>query len=289
MSLRQTSGVLLALALTFACAACGNDEQPADTGAKDVVFTGDGAGPGEGCTFTSDCKEGLICAGDKCLIPGTDAGTPVDTGGGGKSDAGIDLDNYTNNWARGYSIQLSFKGGPADGDKYVFHRDLYDSPQAFSFGSTHYTQGEVGFAVADTFKVKVLNDKGKEVEIQLENWLNFGLVVGSDINPVHIDKAGEYPFNCKAPFIRIGYRFSSYMSTCPKLAGKINIIEYGNNTGQKMSGDFIGRLQAYYKQSSYPDDCNPDHTLHTCKKADWYVDIKGYFGFELPEKDKGGG
>lgn len=277
--------ILLALALL---PGCGNDDK-GPVPEKDAGFSGDGASPGEGCTFTSDCKKGLVCAGDLCLIPGIDAG-PVDTGGGGGGkDAGIDLKNYSNNWAKGYSIQLSFKGGPADGDELIFHRDLYTISQAFSFGSTHYSQGEVGFAVQDTIKVMLPNEKGKDVEYQLEIWQNFGLVVGSSINPVHVDEVGDYPFGCKPPFLRIFFKGFAYKSTCPKLNGRITIQEYGNNTGQTMSGEFIGRLQAYFKQGPYPDDCNPDHTLKTCNKPDWYVEVKGYFGYELPEKDKGGG
>ena len=277
---------LLATALTFGC---GNDDSGADTDPKDAGFSGDGAGPGQGCTFTSDCKQGLVCAGDLCLIPGVDAG-PVDSGGGGGGkDAGIDLSNYSNNWAKGYSIQLSFKGGPADGDELIFHRDLFSNPQAFSFGSTHYSQGEVGFAVADTIKIFLPNEAGKEVEYQIEIWQNFGLVVGSPINPVHVDKAGDYPFSCKAPSLRIYFKGFAFQSTCPNLNGQMRILEYGNDTGQTMSGEFIGRLQAYFKQTTYNDDCNPDHTLKTCNKPDWYVDVKGYFGYELPEKDKGGG
>ncbi len=280
--------VLLALVLLLPMSGCGKSVTPDEPTAKDVEFTGDGAGPGEGCTFTSDCKNGLVCSGDLCLIPGADAGKVVDTGGGSLNGE-IDLKNYTNNWVRGYSIQLSFKGGPADGDEMLLQRDLYEVPGSFSFGSTHYSQGEVGLAVADTVQVKVKNDKGEEVTTQLENWFNFGLVVGSDVNPVHVDKTGDYPFNCKAPFIRVQYKFNTYMSTCPKLSGRIKIINYGNDVGQKMTGDFIGRLQAYFKQGSFPDDCNPDHTVNTCKKPDWYVDVKGFFSFELPEKDKGGG
>ncbi len=279
---------LLVLGLMSAWPGCGKDAPADEPAAEDAGFTGDGASPGEGCTFTSDCKNGLVCVGDLCLIPGTDAGAVTDTGPDKPMD-NIDIDNYTNNWVRGYTIQLSFKGGPADGDKLLFQRDLYEAPKTISFGSTHYTQGEVGFTVVDDFQVMMPNAKGKEVGFQLRNELNFGLVVGSGINPVHVDKAGEYPFACKPPTIKVGFKNFSYKSSCPKLTGRINIISYGNETGQKMTGDFIGRLQAYFQQGAYLDDCNPDHTAHSCKKPEWYVDVKGYFGFELPEKDKGGG
>lgn len=277
----------LILASLAATLACGEEERPPPA-EKDAGFSGDGAGPGETCTFTSDCKQGLVCVGTQCLIPGVDAGSVAKDAGSAQPKT-IDLKNYSNNWAKGYSIQLSFKGGPADGDELLFHRDLYAIPQAFSFGSTHYSQGEVGFAVQDTMKVMLPNAKGKEVEYQLEIWQNFGLVVGSGVNPVHVDEAGDYPFGCKPPFLRIFFKGFAYKSTCPKLNGRITVQEYGNNTGQTLSGEFIGRLQAYFKQGPYPDDCNPDHTLKTCSKPEWYVDVKGYFGFELPEKDAGGG
>lgn len=277
-------GWAAAVGLCLALSGCGGGDK-SEGEAVDAGYWGDGSGPGEACTFASDCKQGLVCKASKCALPQTDAGggAPDTVAQGG--DVPINLDGYVNSWVRGYSIELQFHGGPADGDHLIFHRDLYEIPQAFSFGSTHYTQGEVGLAVADTIKTFLPDDKGKLVETMIEIWMNFGLVVGSPINPVHTDKAGSYPFSCKPPMLRIFFKGFAYQSTCPKLNGVIEIDEYGNDTGQRMGGHFLGRLQSYFKKTAFPNDCDATHTAETCKKADWYVDVKGYFRFELPGKD----
>ncbi len=185
-----------------------------------------------------------------------------------------------NNWAQGYTIDLEFHGGPADGKKLHLNRDLFGVNTAFSFGSTHYTHGEVGFAMTDTLQVDV-----EGVQSQVEIILNFGLVVGSSVNPVHTDKAGVYPFTCRPPMVRIFFKNFWFRSTCTGLTGKFDISDYANVEGGTMAGSFTGRIQAHFVDPSFPDDCDATHNAKTCNKPDWYADVTGVFGFTLPPKD----
>lgn len=201
------------------------------------------------------------------------------------ADAAQDASSATdtgpvNNWAQGYTIDLTFHGGPADGKKLHLNRDLFGLATVFSFGSTHYTHGEVGFAMTDTMQVDVGG-----VQSQVEIILNFGFVVGSSVNPVHTDKAGEYPFSCRPPMVRIFFKNYWYRSTCAGLDGKFVLTDYANTEGGTMAGNFAGRIQAYFPDTSAPDDCDASHIAKTCKKPDWYADVTGVFGFTLPAKD----
>ena len=224
----------------------------------------------------------LLCVG--LLACGEDPGTPTEAADTktaptdtNKTDTGP-----VNNWAQGYTVDLEFHGGPADGDKIQLNRDLYGIQTVFSFGSTHYTQGEVGFAMTDTLQVEVGG-----VEAQVEIILNFGLVIGSSSNPVHTDKAGEYPFSCKPPMVRVFFKDFWFRSTCADLTGSFELTDYANTEGGTMAGSFSGRIQAHFPDTNYPDDCDPAHNAKVCKKPDWYADVKGVFGFTLPPKDGG--
>jgi hypothetical protein len=207
------------------------------------------------------------------------------------SDTGADAapTDGVNSWAQGYSAHLVVRGGIADGVVLDVSRDLFDIPTAFSFGSTHYTHGEVTFAVADTFTVQSPDSKGKLVETPIEIGLNFGFVVGSSVNDVDTDKAGTYAFSCQPPSIRVFFENSQYRSTCDGLVGNVVVTDYANTTGGRMAGTFKGRIQAVYPSASYPDDCDPAQNAQTCKKPDRYIEIEGVFGFTLPEKADGGG
>ncbi len=229
---------------------------------------------------TLACLLALALALSACGGDGDDP-TPSDAGatdsGGAAKDAGL-----TNNWAQGYTLDLEFHGGPADGQKFRVERDLYGIQTVFSFGSTHYTHGEVGFAMTDTIGVEL-----DGTQSQVEVMLNYGLVVGSSVNPVSVDKAGVYPFSCTPPEVRILLDGFSYRSTCADLAGKFDIESYSNVEGGTMSGKVQGRLQATFPDTSFPDPCNAAHNAEICDKPDWYVDISGVFGFTLPAKDGG--
>lgn len=221
-----------------------------------------------------------------------------DAGGGTASatdttsaDAGSDAPIGQGVWAQGYSMKLAFTGGQPDGIQLDIDRDLYEIPTAFSFGSTHYVKGEVGFTVADTMTLLLDNGSGGKVETQIEISLNFGLVVGSSDNPVQTDKAGTYPFSCKPPMIRIFFKNTQFRSTCDGLVGSIVITDYANTTGGRMAGTFKGTLQAFYPDpgTGATDECIAAENAKMCSKPDRTVAVEGHFGFTLPEKAAGGG
>lgn len=209
----------------------------------------------------------------------------ADSGGGGVDSATV------GGWSQGYSITLDFVGGQAGGIDLDLDRDLYEIPTAFSFGSTHYVHGEVGFAVADTMTLKLDDGKGGTVDSQIEISFNFGLVVGSTVNPVHTDKAGPYPFSCQPPEIRIFFKNTQFRSNCAGLTGSVVLDKYANVTGGTIAGSFQGRLQAYYPQAgaTAATPCDAAENAKMCSKPDRYVDVKGHFGFTLPAKADGGG
>lgn len=219
---------------------------------------------------------------------GGDSEEPAKTDSTGAVDAS-DSGGSTASWAQGYTVKLKFHGGEADGIELDLDRDLYAIPTAFSFGSTHYTMGEVGLAVADTFTVKLKNPAGREVPWLLEVGLNFGLVIGSTANPVHTDKAGTYPFSCSPPNIRIFFETLRYESTCDGLSGAIVIKDYANTTGGRMTGTFSGKLQAVFPNASPGSMCDADVNAKICKKPEIWAEIEGHYGFTLPEKNSGGG
>lgn len=220
------------------------------------------------------------CGGEPADAADTGSAAATDaTDGGGKQAS----------WAQGYTVHLTFHGGEADGIEVTLDRDLYEIPSAFSFGSTHYTKGEVGFAVADTFTIQRTNPQGVKVPWLLEVGLNFGLVVGSDVNPVHTDKAGAYPFSCNPPNIRIFFETLRYESTCDGLSGTIQIDQYANTTGGRMAGSFSGKLQTVFPNASPGSMCEAATNAAICKKPEIWAEIDGHFGFTLPEKSDGGG
>ncbi|HAN32201.1 MAG TPA: hypothetical protein DCQ06_11435, partial [Myxococcales bacterium] len=78
-----------------------------------------------------------------------------------------------------------------------------------------------------------------------------------------------------------------FRSTCADLQGNFELSDYANTEDGTMAGTFSGRLQAHFPDTTYPDDCNPEHNAKVCKKPDWYADVTGVFGFTLPPKDGG--
>lgn len=220
------------------------------------------------------------CGGDEGPAATSDAAVATDATDSGGARA---------SWAQGYSIKLRFHGGEADGIELDLDRDLYEIPTAFSFGSTHYTKGEVGFAMADTFSVPLPNAAGRKVPWQLEIGLNFGLVIGSDVNPVHTDAAGSYPFSCKPPNVRIFFETLRYESTCDGLAGEIVVDSYANVTGGRMAGTFKGKLQAVFPNASPGSMCDASANAAICKKPEIWAEVEGHYGFTLPAKSDGGG
>lgn len=189
----------------------------------------------------------------------------------------------TNNWVQGYSVTFEFHGSYADGKKFTIDRDLYDvaaSKQVFSFGSSHYSFGEIGFAMTESL-LPVVNGKKLPMEFQL----NFGLVKGSSKNPVHVDKAGTYPFGCKAPEVRVSFMAEDYRSTCNGTDGSFEITEWSDSPDGGFRGSFKGRIGAYNDLPGKLDPCDADSNKKVCKQPTVYADISGDFGFTLPEKD----
>lgn len=61
--MRAIGGLVLSFVLVFACAACGDDDAPADAGTPDAVASDVGPmciDPGQSCSFTP-CCEGFCC------------------------------------------------------------------------------------------------------------------------------------------------------------------------------------------------------------------------------------
>ncbi len=231
---------------------------------------------------------GLFACSDPGPSSAADTGSAPDVA----DSAGEVADSATvGGWSQGYSITLDFVGGQADGIDLDLDRDLYEIPTAFSFGSTHYVHGEVGFAVADTMTLKLDDGKGGTVDSQIEISFNFGLVIGSAVNPVHTDKAGPYPFSCQPPEIRIFFKNTQFRSNCAGLTGSVVLDKYANVTGGTVAGTFQGRLQAYYPQAgaTAATPCDATENAKMCSKPDRYVEVKGHFGFTLPAKADGGG
>lgn len=232
----------------------------------------------------------LIAWGALCALAGCSDDTSGGTGAAADGATAADTpsaDVGKSAWAQGYSLRATFHGGPAGGLALDLERDLFAIPEAFSFGSTHYVHGEVGFAVTDTFIQQRRNAQGVKIDVPVEIILNFGLVVGSSVNPVHTDKAGTYPFSCKPPSIRVVYKGTQYRSTCQGLTGSIDIKEYANQTGGRVAGSFAGRLESAYPPAGMTDECADAKAM--CKKPEIYAEITGHFGFTLPTKADGGG
>lgn len=189
----------------------------------------------------------------------------------------------TNNWVQGYSVTFEFHGSYADGKKFTIDRDLYDvaaSKQVFSFGSTHYSFGEIGFAMTESL-APVIGGKKLPMEFQL----NFGLVKGSSKNPVHVDKVGTYPFGCRAPEVRISFMAEDYRTTCDDANGSFEITDWSDSTGGEFRGSFKGRVSAYNDQPNKPNPCDAASNKLVCKQPKVWADVSGNFGFTLPSKD----
>ncbi|GEM_PF-3063381 len=216
--------------------------------------------------------------------PDGDAKKAEDAGvDAGNKDAGGGDDTFENNWVQGYTVIIDFHGSYPDGKKVRIDRDLYDradTKQFFSFGSTHYSLGEIGFALTESLTPEI---DGKTLPLEFQ--LNFGLVKGSSANPVHVGKPGKYKFSCKAPEVRVSFMSVSYRSTCDGLDGEFEITDWSNETGGEFRGTFEGRIARYFDKSSKPDPCKPDQNKLMCKQPETYATVKGWFGFTLPNKD----
>ena len=225
------------------------------------------------------------CAGSPTAAPKT-ATPDIASVGSDAKDVQGDAP-AVNNHVQGYGAHLVFHGGEADGFDIHLDRDLYDAALTgtiFSFGSTHMQPPAISLAVQDDQMPLLTNPKtGKQAKTQLIMQFQFGNLVEAAAFPAVTPKAGNYPFSCKAPLLRVYFKNVTYKSTCPNLSGSILITDWSASKGGRFAGQFSGRLQGFY--SSSQEDCVDAATA--CTKPEVYVDIDGTFGFELPPPDGG--
>ncbi len=201
--------------------------------------------------------------------------------------AGVDAivkDTFFNNWNQGYTLRMRFHGGPADGVEIDLERDLFGNQTVFAFGSTHLAPPALALSVQESIQYPAGG-----TTVPLEIVFNFGLLIGNAEYDAHTTKTADYPFSCTPPMVKIFFKGFWYKSTCPDLAGHIDVTDHTTEQGGRFAGTVQGTLHAWFPKISQAeaDDCNPEHTALTCqvKEPDWTVDVDGYFGFELPPKD----
>ena len=225
---------------------------------------------------------GLVVVG-ACAAP-ADGGGAADAAAASDS-APLDAptkDTFFNNWNQGYTLQMRFHGGPADGAAIDLERDLFGNQTVFAFGSTHLAPPALALSVAESIQYPAGG-----TTVPLEVVFNFGLLIGNAELDGHTTQAGDYPFTCKPPMLKIFFKGFWYKSTCPELTGRIDVTDHATEQGGRFAGTVQGTLHAWFPKVSAADDCDPAHTALTCaaKDPDWTVDVDGYFGFELPAKD----
>ena len=217
----------------------------------------------------------LLAGSAACSEPA--APTPAPDAAMAKDSIPADA-KVVNNWVQGYSANLRFHGGIPDGQDVHLERDLHGTKTILSFGNTHLTPPALSFAVDDSVSVVL---PGKPAS-PLQFTLRFGFIAESSAQPLQCGKSGTYPFSCQSPAMLVTYKGFSYRSTCPGLQGAIVVTDWSQDPGGRFAGHFSGRLQAYKPDSQKLDDCAAANTKETCSKTDWWVDVDGVFGFELP-------
>lgn len=200
------------------------------------------------------------------------------------SGAAAGQDVLTNSWAQGYTIRMTFTGGPSAGKAFRLDRDLYENPAAFSFGNTHLPPQALAFSVREDVQVEV----GAGTS-QLTVSFNFGLLRGASGTEfvAQTDEAGSYPFSCGPPTIQVNFEGFEYRSTCPGASGTIELTQWGDTEGDLFEGHFEGTLQGYFRDPNHLDDCAAGATDVTCNKPAFTVDVDGVFGFTLPAPNGG--
>lgn len=145
------------------------------------------------------------------------------------------------------------------GKGYTLDRDITGAATAFSFGSTHIAPA-VSLAVSETV---TWTEEGQATLIIA---FDFGKVVGSTEHPIHTDAPGVYPFSIDPPGLKVqveGLEFTSFEAAAE---GQIEILEYGDETGERMAGVLGGTL-------AHPNG--------------FEITVTGDFHFILPEKASG--
>ncbi len=232
--------VLCLWTLAALLVACGDD--PAETSAMPQA--------GDACAKSSDCGDEMKCIGQVCQAPEA----PDDGASGRATDASGEPDGP------GLAAQDSYYTLTVtmmDGTSYEVERDLEGKETVFSFGSSHIGTA-VAFSVEDTISFPTF----------MIITMDFGKVVGSVEWPRHIFETGEYPFTDGAPSLEVQVMGLSFASTRVESTGGYVIDEFGNQTGQVMSGSISGRI--------WHDKDDPIQ----------YLDVEGAFHFTLPAKGK---
>jgi len=223
-----------------------------------LVFTGCGADEsppaepkaGDTCSNSAECGELMKCIGQVCQEQEPVADGASDTASDGLQEPdGPGLaaqDSY-------YTLTVTMM----DGTQYEVERDLEGKETVFSFGSSHIGTA-VAFSVEDTISFPTF----------MIVTMDFGKVVGSIDWPRHIFETGDYPFTDGAPSLEVQVMGLSFASTRAESTGGYVIEEFGNQTGQVMSGTISGRI--------WHDKDDPIQ----------YLDVEGVFHFTLPAKGK---
>ncbi len=214
-----------------------------------------------------------------CSSPDSSGGTPA-------SDAKTASDSTSDTSLKSqyYAASYTFHGGTFAGQTFQVERDLTQTSGVLSFGNSHLTYPAVAFAIEDQADQVVKGADGKWKPTKLALQLRFGILVPGPGFPVNTGAAGTYPLGCKPPMIQVVLATQMYRSSCPLSAGSGDIVvtQWAAEKDGRFSGTFKGRAYAYNYNSSYLDDCNPEHTAQTCKQPDIWVDVQGSFDFTLP-------
>ena len=205
------------------------------------------SGAGESCVATPDCMWGLDCVESVCIDPNA-PDIPEDIAPDVTEDTKLAAKDSQ------YTLTITM----FDGTVYELDRDLEGKEDVYSFGSAH-----IGTAVAFSMEDHIT------FPATMVNTIDFGKVIGSSTFPVQCPGAGAYPFTGYAPQVKVFVEGIQYVSTGPESEGSLIVEEYGNVTGQIMSGTIAGRI------------------WHDKEAPSLYIDIEATFHFTLPVKGDG--
>jgi hypothetical protein len=206
---------------------------------------------------------------------------PAATPATGSTDASItaDLAADTGPPLSGYRVDLTFHGGPSDGQK--LHLEQTQSAiSGFAFGSTHKQYPAISLSINDHQSLVI----GKAPASPIDFQINFGNLVGSATDPLQCGEAGSYPFSCKPPGMKLIWKGITFRSECAGLQGAIVVTDWASKTGGRFAGSFAGTLQGWFTSTNTGDDC-ADAKI-ACKNPAITVDAEGAFDFVLPVPDK---
>ncbi len=226
------------------------------------------------CLIAAACG-GKTSASDSADVgSGTDAAdnTPLDAAASGDIGAGLTCGE---NWAQGYCIKFTFHGQKFDGRSFTVQRDLTGTSSTVVFGDTHMQPPAASLAIHDTWQLGPYKDP-----LDLE--IVFGNLVTAPGFPAFVPQAKDYPFSCTPPYLDVSYGNVRYRSTCPGLAGDVNVKTWTATPGLLFAGTFSGHLQQYLPPADTSNECSDATVAAACKSALNTVDVEGTFGVTLP-------